>query len=227
MLVVALSVALEAPWFIDWSRHRAEIEAELSAALGARVVVSGPIDIRFLPTPYLRLKNVSIADGDGAPAFVCDEVRLEAALASLPSGRARFTLARLDRPTLTLARGPAGSLVLPQWRLEAEPDRVALDRVVVADGRVRVAGGDGAPVEFDGVALDASAASLIGPYRGVGQFSTPDGFRADFQFATAAAVGSTAPIKFEIDPAAGPPRAAFDGALIFARGPDEAGALAS
>ena len=227
VLVVALSVALAAPWFIDWSRHRAEIEAELSAALGARVVVSGPIDIRFLPTPYLRLKNVSIADGDGAPAFVCDEVRLEAALASLPSGRARFTLARLDRPTLTLARGPAGSLVLPQWRLKAEPDRVALDRVVVADGRVRVAGGDGAPLEFDGVALDASAASLIGPYRGVGQFSTPNGFRADFQFATAAAVGSTAPIKFEIDPAAGPPRAAFDGALIFARGPDEAGALAS
>ncbi len=226
-LVVALFVALAAPWFIDWSRHRGEIEAELSAALGARVVVAGPIDIRFLPTPYLRLKNVSIADGAGAPAFVCEEVRLEAALASLPSGRARFTLARLDRPTMTLARGPAGSLILPQWRLKAEPDRVALDHVVVADGRLRIASGDGAPLELDGVALEASAASLLGPYRGVGRFATPAGFRADFQFATAAAAGLTAPIKFEIDPAAGLPRAVFDGALVFARRPGEAGVSAS
>ena len=184
-LVVALSAALFAPFFIDWSLHRAQIEAELSDILGARVVVSGPIDIRFLPTPYVQLKNVTVVDprDDGAPVFSCENVQLEAALASLPSGRARFTLARLEHPVLTLSRGSGGSVLFPRWRFKAQADRVALDRVVVREGRLRIAGqGGAAPLEIAGIDLDAAAASLIGPYRGSGRVSTPGGPPTEFQF---------------------------------------------
>ena len=224
MLVVALSAALFAPLFIDWSLHRAQIEAELGEILGARVVVSGPIDIRFLPTPYLQLNNVTIADasGDGAPVFACENVQLEAALASLPSGRARFTLARLDHPVLTLSRGSGGSLRLPQWRVKAQADRVALDRIVVTGGRLRVVDG-GAPLDVAGIDLDAMAASLIGPYRGSGRVSTPGGLQAEFQFATAALANSVLPLKLEIDPAAGLPSGVFDGALTLGRRAADAG----
>ena len=224
-LVAALSTALFAPFFIDWSRHRAQIEAELGDVLGARVVVSGPIDIRFLPTPYLRLRNVTIADarGDGAPVFACENVQLEAALASLPSGRARFTLARLEHPVLTLSRGSGGSLLLPQWRVKAQADRVALDRIVVTGGRLRVVGGAGAPLDIAGLDLDAMAASLIGPYRGSGRVATPGGLPVEFHFATAAFANSALPLKLEIDPAAGLPSGVFDGAVTLGRRAAEAG----
>ncbi|MFZ1963515.1 MAG: hypothetical protein WAU78_08625, partial [Roseiarcus sp.] len=215
-LAAALSVALFAPFFIDWSLHRAQIEAELSDVVGAPVIVSGPIDIRFLPTPYLQLKKVTIADAgdDGAPAFACENVQLEAALASLPSGRARFTLARLDHPVLTLSRGPGGSLLLPPWRVKAPADRVALDRVIVTAGRLRVVGGEGAAaLEVQGLDLDAAAGSLIGPYRGAGRVSTPGGLTAEFHFATAPLANSALPLKLEIDPAEGLPSAVFDGVL--------------
>jgi len=223
-LIVALSAALFAPFFVDWSLHRAQIEAELGDILGARVVVSGPIDIRFLPTPYLQLKNVTIADasGDGAPVFACENVQLEAALASLPSGRARFTLARLEHPVLTLSRGSGGSLRLPQWRVKAQADRVALDRIVVTGGRLRVVDG-GAPLDVAGLDLDAMAASLIGPYRGSGRVSTPGGLQAEFHFATAALTNSALPLKLEIDPAEGLPSGVFDGALTLGRRAADAG----
>jgi uncharacterized protein involved in outer membrane biogenesis len=220
VLVVALSAALFVPSFIDWSTHRAQIEAELGDVLGARVVVSGPIDIRFLPTPYLRLKSVAIADarGVGAPVLTCENMQLEAALTSLPSGRARFTLARLDHPVLMVSRGPDGALLLPQWRVKAPADRVALDRIVVTAGRLRVVGGDGvAPLEIAGLDLDAAAASLIGPYRGSGSLSTPGGLKAKFDFATAALANSVLPLKLEIDPADGLPSGVFDGALTLGR----------
>ncbi|MGD1035882.1 MAG: AsmA family protein [Roseiarcus sp.] len=225
-LVVALSAALFAPFFIDWSLHRAQIEAELGDILGARVVVSGPIDIRFLPTPYLQLKNVTVADprDDGAPVFSCENVQLEAALASLPSGRARFTLARLEHPVLTLSRGSGGSVLFPRWRFKAQADRVALDRVVVTGGRLRVAGDDGAaPLEIAGLDLDAAAGSLIGPYRGSGRVSTPAGPPAEFHFATAALANSALPLKLEIDPAEGLPSGVFDGALALGRRSADAG----
>jgi hypothetical protein len=217
VLVVVLSAALVAPLFIDWSSHRAQIEAELSDILGARVVVAGPIDIRFLPTPYLQLKTVTIADGDdGAPAFTCQNVQLEAALASLPSGRARFTLARLDHPELTLSRQPDGSLNLPQWRFKAQPDRVALDRIVVTAGRLVVRGGTSAPFEMDGLDLDATAASLIGPYRGAGRVATPGTPAVEFRFAAAALTEAGLPVKLEFDPAGSLPSGVFDGTLALA-----------
>jgi hypothetical protein len=225
-LAAALSAALFAPLFIDWSLHRAQIEAELSDILGARVVVSGRIDIRFLPTPYLELKNVTVADGrgDGAPAFTCKTVQLEAALASLPSGRARFTLARLDHPVLTLSRGSGGSLLLPPWRVKAPPDRVALDRVVVTAGRLSVVGGGGAaPFEIAGIDLDAAAASLIGPYRGAGRVSAPGGLEAEFHFATGQLADSALPLKLEIDPSEGLPSGVFDGALALGARAADAG----
>ncbi len=224
-LVVALSAALFAPLFIDWSHHRAQIEDELGDILGARVVVSGPIDIRFLPTPYLRLRNVTIADasGDGAPVFACENVQLEAALASLPSGRARFTLARLERPVLTLSRGPGGALLLPQWRFKAQADRIALDRIVVTGGRLRLVGGDGAPLEVAPLDLDAMASSLIGPYRGSGRLATPSGLAAEFRFATAALANSALPVKLEIDRTEGLPGGVFDGVISLRRRVADAG----
>jgi len=197
LLVVALTAALVAPLFVDWSRHRGQVEAELSAVVGAPVTVAGSIDLHFLPTPYLLLKDVTIGAGPGGPpALTCKSLQLEAALASLPSGRARFTLARLDQPVLRLIRRPDGALALPNWRPQVGGGRIALDRLVVERGRLALTGGDRAPLDVD-IDLDASAGSLIGPFRGAGRIAAPGLGAAAIQFSSGAMSDGALPLKLE------------------------------
>ena len=47
-LVAVMSAALVAPMLIDWSAHRAEIEARLHAITGANVSLTGPVEVRLL-----------------------------------------------------------------------------------------------------------------------------------------------------------------------------------
>ena len=223
LLILALTAALVAPLFIDWSRHRGQIEAQLSAVVGAPVVVSGPIDIGFLPTPYLRLKDVTIAAAPGGPAaLVCKSLQLEVALASLPSGRLRFTLARLEHPTLTLARGADGAVDLPRWRLEVAGGRIALDRLVVDGGRLILTGGGQKPLDL-ALDLDASAASLAGPFRGSGRVEAPGLGVAAINFVSGAAADGALPVKLEAMREGGP-NLIFDGAVTM--GPGAAGGVA-
>jgi hypothetical protein len=213
-LVAALSAALLAPLFIDWSLHRTRIEAELAHILGARVVVSGPIDIGFLPTPYVELGGVKVFDpARGDPVLTCQGVRLEAALASLPSGRLRLTLARFDHPVFTVSRGDDGSLRLPRWRLKARSDQVVLDRLVATAGRLRVVGG-GAPLDVDGINIDATADSLRGPYKG--SVVATGGVQASFRFAAGPFEKAALPLKLEVDATAGRPKGLFDGVVTVA-----------
>jgi hypothetical protein len=212
LLILALTAALVAPLFIDWSRHRGQIEAQLSAVVGAPVVVAGPIDIRFLPTPYLLLKDVTIASAPGGPAaLVCKSLQLEVALASLPSGGVRFTLARVDHPALTLVRRPDGAVDLPRWRLQVAGGRIALDRLVVEGGRVRLIGADQKPLDV-ALDLDASAASLAGPFRGSGRIEAPGLGAAALTFASSAAADGALPLKLEASRDGGP-NLIFDGAV--------------
>ena len=41
LLVLALTVALVGPYFIDWTTYRADFEREASAILGRKVTVEG------------------------------------------------------------------------------------------------------------------------------------------------------------------------------------------
>jgi uncharacterized protein involved in outer membrane biogenesis len=225
LLILALTAALVAPLFIDWSRHRGQIEAELSAVVGAPVVVAGPIDIRFLPTPYLLLKDVTIAAAPGGPAaLVCKSLQLEVALASLPSGGVRFTLARVDHPALTLVRRPDGAVDLPRWPLQVAGGRIALDRLVVEGGRVRLIGGDQKPLSV-ALDLDASAASLAGPFRGSGRIEAPGLGAAAITFASGAATDGALPLKLEARRDGGP-NLIFDGAVTMNPGAEGGVALA-
>ena len=68
VLVAVMSAALVAPMLIDWSAHRAEIEARLHAITGANVSLTGPVEVRLLPTPYLALGAGSLsAPGPDGP----------------------------------------------------------------------------------------------------------------------------------------------------------------
>ena len=210
-LVAVMSVALVAPYFIDWSAQRGEIEARLSAITGANVSLTGPVELRLLPTPYLALgEGVVSAPGQDGANLKFASARLELALVKLASGQIRFSDIRLEKPVLIVTREPDGALKLPPLRM-AGLHSTGFDRLSVRDGRVKIVGAAGA--EISGVEIDAAAPSLDGPTHLSGQFSGPDNAPVVFRLASEKPGPTGTPLRLGVD--AGPrwPAAEFDGAL--------------
>ena len=225
LVILALTAALVGPYIVDWSKQRAVVEAQLSRILGEGVKVRGSIDLRLLPTPYLTLGEVEIADRKASVFFSCEKVVLELGLTSLTRGQFRFIWASFDHPTLDLGRGPDGEVSLPQLSLAARSNSIALDTVVVRDGLVKITGGAG-DLSLGGINVDAEADSLLGPFRGSGEASGPGGARARFHFATGAVEGRQLRLKSTIEPDRGFARAEFDGVLALADATSTAGVAA-
>jgi AsmA-like C-terminal region/AsmA family len=211
-LVAVMSVALVAPFLIDWSAQRGEIEARLSAITGADVSLTGPVELRVLPTPYLALGEglVSAPGPDGAKLSFAS-ARLELALVKLASGQIRFSDIRLEKPVLILTRGPDGALRLPPVQM-AGLHSTGFDRLSVRDGRVKIIGA-GAGTEISGIEIDAAAPSLDGPAQLNGQFSGPDNAPVAFRLASEKPGPAGTPLRLSVDAGPGWPAAEFDGAL--------------
>jgi AsmA-like C-terminal region/AsmA family len=211
-LVALMSIALVAPYLIDWSAQRGEIEARLHAITGADVSLTGPVELRVLPTPYLALGEglVSAPGPDGAKLSFAS-ARLELALVKLASGQMRFSDIRLEKPVLTLTRGPDGVLKLPPVQM-AGLHSTGFDRLRMADGRVKIVGA-GAGAEISGVEIDAAAPSLDGPARLNGQFSGPDDAPVVFSLASEKPGAEGTPLRLEVNGGPSWPAAQFDGAL--------------
>jgi hypothetical protein len=200
---------------IDWSAQRGLIERQLSERLGVPVSIGGPIDVKLLPTPYMTAARVKIGLGSAGnePPLVCEGVRIELTPGGLLNGQLRFSEVALDRPTLTLAHGPENSMPGLSATMARFADRVALDRLVVRNGRLNVAADGGAPLAFADIDIDASAASLRGPFRGSAAVSTGRGARVRVHFASGEITDSSLPIKADFDAGEGAPHAVFDGKL--------------
>jgi hypothetical protein len=212
VLVAVMSVALIAPYLIDWSAQRGEIEAQLSAITGADVSVTGPVELRVLPTPYLALgEGLASARGPDRAKLSFASARLELALVKLASGQIRFSDIRLEKPVLTLTRGPDGALKLPPVQI-AGLHSTGFDRLRLADGRVKIVGA-GAGTEISGVEIDAAAPALDGPARLNGQFSGPDNAPVVFSLASEKPGPEGTPLRLEVNGGPSWPAAQFDGAL--------------
>jgi hypothetical protein len=212
-LVAVMTVALVAPLLIDWSGRRADIEARLHAITGANVSLTGPVEVRLLPTPYLALGAGSLtAPGADGAKLSFDSARLELALVKLASGQIRFSDISLDKPLLTIARGADGAPHLPAPPI-AELQSTGVDRLIVRDGRVRVAAANGPAFDIAGVDIDAAAPSLDGPAHLTGQFSGPDAAPVVFQLASQKPGPEGTPLRIEVDAGPSWPAGEFEGML--------------
>ena len=227
-LIVTLTAALVGPHFVDWSRQRGLIEAQLSRVLGDPVTIRGAIDLQLLPTPFLVADQIEVADArSGEVVFSCDEMALSLGLTSLARGELRFTQAGFTRPTLRLARAPDGALALPRLDLAERSGAIAFDRIVVRDGRLRLADpAGGAPLALGGIDFEAEAGSLLGPFKVAGAAPGPADARIAFSLASGAVEGSRLRVKAVLGAGAGLPSAELDGALSFAEASSSAGAAA-
>ncbi|WP_131113907.1 AsmA family protein [Lichenihabitans psoromatis] len=222
LLIAVLTTALVGPYFVDWNGHRGEIEARLSSLLGAKVEITGPIDVKLLPRPIFRLQGLTVSGGSARAARVSAErVDVELALTALLRGDIQLIDADLTRPHVTLAIAPDRSIAVPDFN-GADASRVILSHLAVHDGIIDFVGQDGFAI--GGIEGEGGAETLAGPFKFAGRVDTARG-ALGFRVATSAVEGHALRLKATIDPLNGSPKTELEGTVVSTAAPDRAAAL--
>ncbi len=104
-LILVLVTALVGPLFVDWGHYRDTFETEISRLTRLAVRIGGPIDVRVLPTPTLKLRQIAMGSPD-APAMVqAETLRIELALGALMRGQFVASDVALEGPEISLRLG--------------------------------------------------------------------------------------------------------------------------
>ena len=186
LFVLALTAALVAPYFIDWSGYRTEFEREASAILGRSVTVKGDATARILPFPSVTFADVSVGGGpNGEPAMTVEEFSMDAELAPFMRGEFLIFDMRLVRPKMNVSVDADGKV---DWVMRPsspfDPAQIAIEKLTITEGQMRIrhatSGRDHLISEIN---AQISAKSLAGPWRADGSLRF-DGMRAAIGLST-------------------------------------------
>ena len=186
VLVLLVGAALVAPSFIDWTRYRDPIAAEIERAAGRKLVIAGTVEAALLPTPRLLLNDARLGNLPGAATQEMARLRsLEARIALLPllSGRVVVESFVLREPVVTLEVLADGrrnwlfdteSAAVPVGFWDDEPlvaaESVQLQNAAIVNGTVIYRNAlTKAEERFEGVNARIVADSLAGPLRAAGE----------------------------------------------------------
>jgi uncharacterized protein involved in outer membrane biogenesis/tetratricopeptide (TPR) repeat protein len=202
-LILVLVTALVGPLFVDWGRYRATLETEISRLTRLDVRIGGPIDVRVLPTPTLKLQQIAMGRSDGAMVRV-ETLRIELALGALMRGQLLVSDVALEAPEISLRLGGSerpppdpslghlpnsppqageGRVGAGERILAFDPDAVSIAHLAIENGRVNLASGSGRPLLLDRLGFSGDVRSLLGPGKGEGSVSV-DGESYLFSIAT-------------------------------------------
>ncbi|MGO9942358.1 MAG: hypothetical protein ACLPIC_06250 [Rhodoblastus sp.] len=211
-LILALTAAVAAPFFIDFDAYRGRIAEELSAGLGAQVTLNGPISLRLLPTPRFSAEKLRWSGDWGS--VKANKGFFELTLPGLIGGRLQFSRTRLDDCEIIIETqnlGAAKNLPATQF------DDLVLHRATVTFLR------DGAPaLRLENLELAGNAPSLAGPFSARGSFPLADKEVA-FTFASDVLAKDLLPLKANLTLPGESGRLELDGRLDFAAAPLFAG----
>jgi uncharacterized protein involved in outer membrane biogenesis len=187
LLVVLLCAMFGVPHFIDWNGYRGAFEEEASRILGREVRVAGRVNLRILPTPFVRFEKVRLSDAEGVtgePFFRADDFTLWLAPGALLRGTLEANRVELHRPILKLRLNASGggnwqTFSLNSGSLPFVLSDVALQSVSLSDGAISIDGADGTELaRIDSIGGEVTAASLTGPFKFRGQANWNDEARA-------------------------------------------------
>jgi large subunit ribosomal protein L24 len=166
-IILALVAALVGPLLIDWGNHRSLFEVEASRLIGVNVRVTGPIDVRLLPSPQLTLHDIAI--GDGRETIRARSLGVEFALGPLMRGEWRAAEMHLAGPQISLGLDTSGRVRAPNLAVAFKPDELSVDRLSIEDGTINLTdAANAASVTLGGVWFNGEARSLVGPVKGEG-----------------------------------------------------------
>src|SRR5262249_14547090 len=153
-LILVLVAALVGPLFVDWGAYRDTLETEISRLTRLDLRIGGPIDVRLLPTPTLKLQQIVIGRPNGPAVVRAEALRIELALGALMRGEFVASDVALEAPEISLQLGGIESLKSPPYPPTVEAFAIDLDAVSIAHlaverGRVILAGASGRSLLFE------------------------------------------------------------------------------
>lgn len=222
-LVVAVALALIAPFVMDWGTYRAELQAYGKALTGREVTIQGPVTVRLFPWPRLTMEQVSLANPaavvpDGS-LITADRVEMKLQLAGLVSGDVRVDSIAVSKPVVALLRQRDGAV---NWQIAPPPgsragrilDRVRLDQITFNGGTLLINDeGLGLAETVTGLQGSLAAPTMDGPWKAAGHGQRGgEGFA--FSFGTSElAAGKDTSLALRLTPDnAALPMASFQGA---------------
>jgi uncharacterized protein involved in outer membrane biogenesis len=174
LLILLVSGALAAPYVIDWTRYRGDIEAFGSRLTGRAVKVEGPISVRLFPWPKLAIERVTVANPKDAsePDFLAAKrIEVRMTLAGLFSGQIQVETIDIVEPVIALERMTTGR---GSWQIEPQSgmlegrllEHIKLDQITLKGGTInlidRSRHGRATVNQVDAV---ISAPGIAGPWR--------------------------------------------------------------
>ncbi len=213
--IAALIAALIGPYFIDWNQFRPQFEVEAARVIGAPVRVEGMLDARFLPTPSLRLRSVSVGGANDPSKLRAERLDVEFSLGTLMRGEWRASELSIDGLALDLGLDRQGRIDWPSSTGRFNLGSLAIDQFNLT-GRIALHDAtSGSNFQINDLAFSGDVRALAGIMRGEGSFTLSD-MRIPFRVSTGqSADGKGTRVRFTTEPGEGAPSAELDGVLTF------------
>jgi uncharacterized protein involved in outer membrane biogenesis len=198
-LILVLVTALIGPLFVDWGRYRSTFETEISRLTGLDVRIAGPVDVRLLPTPTLKLQQIALGRPDGPARVRAQVLRIELALGALMRGQFLASDVGLEAPEISLGFGGSERLEWSAPLFAFDPDAVSIAHLAIEKGRLTLADGSGRSLLLDKLGFSGEVRSLLGPAKGEGSVAV-DGESYLFRIAAdRAAVDGAVKVRLLVD----------------------------
>lgn len=170
LIVLVLTAALVAPFFVDWGNWKADFEREASRILGRQVTVRGSATARLLPFPSVTFSDVTVAGPTpGSTAMTIESFSMDAELAPFLSGEVLIFDMRIVKPVAVVSIGDDGVL---DWTVRPStpfaPEQVRLENVTITEGKVTLRHEGARDRELTEINATVSARALTGPWRADG-----------------------------------------------------------
>ena len=224
--ILALLAALIGPFFVDWNQFRPQFEAEASQVVGVPVRVAGALDARLLPTPTLRLRQVTFGGANDLGKLRADKLDVEFSLGDLMRGEWRANELTIGGMAADLGLDPKGKVDLPAASGRFNLAALSIDRLNLT-GRVALhdAASHGT-LELNDIVFSGDVRSLAGSLRGDGAV-TIQGTRFPFRVSSSQDKDSSGlRVHLNVDPGQRPVVADVEGLISFgSRSPHFDGAL--
>ena len=210
-VIVALLAALLGPYFIDWTAHRATFEAQASQAIGLPVRVTGPMDVRLLPSPSLVLSGVEIGKPDDPQAVRAKALAIEFALPPLFSGKLRAVEMRLIGPEVKISLTQDGRATIPALLDGVSAETFSIDKLNIEDASIELSdAASGSRTTLSKLWFNGEVRALPGPIRGEGAFAH-DGGLYSYRLSTGRVEAAGSRVRLSIDPSDRPVTADVEG----------------
>ena len=211
LLILALAAIFAAPLYVDWNDWRETIAARLSDHLGTEVKISGRVEARLLPQPWLSIGGVAIGDPAGSTTLAIGTVSGDVSLTSLMRGDVEISNVVLASPKLAITTDAKGGVTpLTQQAVDAA---ATIDSFEIQDGSIRyVDAPSGQDVTIEGVQLVGEARSVVGPFKAEGGLQVA-GVPHTVKISTGSIDAGQMKVKATFVPADRPMTIDFDGTL--------------